>query len=75
MDDGQHRDSGRGAPGESRGQRSKIDPRAYVGNANGAAANMRVGATRPDADISTTSHSGGDGPNLTHNRYRSDDKR
>lgn len=75
MNDGQHRDSGSGAPGESRGQRSKLEQGAYVGQKNGPDANMRVRPTRCDADISTTSKSGGDGPNLKHNGYRSDDKR
>lgn len=75
MNDGQHREYSNGAPGESRGQASKLPEGAYVGNKNGPAANMRVPAGRPDADISTTTHSGGDGPNLTHNKYRSDDKR
>lgn len=75
MNDGQHREYGSGAPGESRGQASKLPEGANVGQKNGAAANMRVGATRPDADISTTTHSGGDGPNLKHDKYRSDDKR
>jgi hypothetical protein len=75
-DDGQHRAWGTGHPGGMTGQTSKGVPGAFVGNKCGAAENMKVGKTECDADISTTSMSGGDGPNLKHRgEYRSDDKR
>lgn len=71
MDDGQHRSGPGGAPNNGQSSRKS----GYVGQENGPAANMRVRPTRMDADISTTTKSGGDGPNLKHNGYRSDDKR
>lgn len=75
-DDGQHRAYGSGAPGTMAGQRSKLESGANVGQECGPAANMKVGKTKCDADISTTSMSGGDGPNLVHrDGYRSDDKK
>lgn len=76
MDDGQHRASGGAAPGIMTGQAGKAAPGAYVGQECGPEANMRVRPTSMDADIGTTSMSGGDGPNLVHkNSDRADDKR
>jgi len=58
--DGQHRGgTGSGAPGEKRGQTSIVRPGAHVGNANGPDANMGVGTTSKDDDISTTTGSAG----------------
>lgn len=74
-DDGQHRSYGSGAPGSTTGQRSKLEPGAHVGNECGPALNMRVPKTSCDADISTTSMSGGDGPHLKHNSHRADDQK
>lgn len=74
-DDGQHRAWGSGHPGGMTGQTSKGVPGAFVGNKCGPVENMKVGKTTIDADISTTSMSGGDGPNLKHDGHRADDKR
>ena len=59
---GQHRASGSGAPGMQRGQRGTLTPGANVGQKNGPAFNMTIGATRKDADIETTSLGGGFNP-------------
>jgi hypothetical protein len=59
---GQHRATGSGAPGEQRGQRGTMHPGANVGqygDSNGSAENMKIGPTRKDADISSTSMSAG----------------
>lgn len=73
--DGQHRSSGNsGAPGAERGQRSRLEPGANVGQKSGGELNMGVPASRKDADISTTSHSAG---NLspTERRPGADDRK
>lgn len=70
---GQHRATGSGAPGEDRGQRGTLHPGAHVGQANGPEANMKVGPTRKDADIDTTS--GSAGPHIFGEQPGADDQK
>jgi hypothetical protein len=56
--DGQHREYPT-TPGASQGMPTKRVSGAYVGQKCGPVENMKVPATRKDADISTTSNSGG----------------
>ena len=74
---GQHRASGSGAPGEERGQRGQLHPGAHVGHygydTNGSKENMKVRATRSDADINTTSRSAG--PHIFGEQPGADDQK
>jgi hypothetical protein len=70
---GQHRGDGQGALNS--GQRQRRDPAAQVGNLSGGEMNnVRVPASRRDADISSTTKSAGP---LTKSERRggSDDRR
>ena len=74
---GQHRAVGSGAPGNDRGQRGTLHPGAHVGHygwdTNGSTENMKVGKSRIDADIATTSQSAG--PRIFGEQPGSDDQK
>ena len=70
---GQHRATGSGAPGEDRGQRGTLHPGAHVGQESGGEMNHRIGGTRKDADISTTS--GSAGPHIFGEQPGADDQK
>jgi hypothetical protein len=71
--DGQHRQYGSGAPGQSAGQRGVLDPGVSVGQRSGGEMNMSIPTTRKDADISTTT--GSAGPLTPGETGGADDKR
>jgi|SRR5215472_252973 len=71
--DGQHRLSGRGAPGSMTGQTGRTVSGAYVGEKSGGEQQMDVGTTSKDADISTTT--GSAGPTAPGEKPGADDQR